>query len=82
MYQDTLTTQSKCPKCGYTHSHNNCPAYGKECFNCNGLNYFIALCKKPWEPDPPGEQSQIPHKAREVPEAQQQAQTKLFIQQE
>ena len=27
------------------HPCDNCPAKGKECYNCHGLNHFTALCR-------------------------------------
>ena len=47
IHQDALTTLPKCPKYGYSHPHK-CPAYGKECFNCDSLNQHTTLCRRTW----------------------------------
>ena len=47
-HQDNVTlhnTQSTI--CGYKHPQDNCPAKGKECYNCHGLNQYTALCRCP-----------------------------------
>ena len=35
-----------CTRCGYTHNPQRCPAYGKVCFSCGGLNHFGRCCFK------------------------------------
>ena len=31
-------------KCGKSHERGNCPAYGKTCDRCKGINHFKAVC--------------------------------------
>ena len=46
--QDNVTLHNtQCTSCGYKHPHDNCPAKGKECYNCHRLNYYTALCRHP-----------------------------------
>ena len=33
-----------CGKCGKSHERGNCPAYGKTCNKCKGINHFKAVC--------------------------------------
>ena len=33
-----------CGKCGKSHERGNCPAYGKTCDKCKGINHFKAIC--------------------------------------
>ena len=33
-----------CGKCGKSHEWGNCPAYGKTCDRCKGINHFKAVC--------------------------------------
>ena len=33
-----------CGKCGKSHERGNCPAYGKTCNKCQGINHFKAVC--------------------------------------
>ena len=39
--------RSKCKFCGNEHiwGRKNCPAYGKTCVKCKGLNHFSKVCK-------------------------------------
>ena len=39
--------QSKqpCKYCGYVHPPRKCPAYGKNCKKCNGMNHFANVCQ-------------------------------------
>ena len=34
-----------CGKCGKSHERGNCPAYGKTCDKCKGINHFKAICR-------------------------------------
>ena len=34
----------RCGKCGKSHELGNCPAYGKTCNRCKGINHFKAVC--------------------------------------
>ena len=34
----------RCGKCGKSHEWGNCPAYGKTCNRCQGINHFKAVC--------------------------------------
>ena len=31
-------------RCGKSHERGNCPAYGKTCDKCKGINHFKAVC--------------------------------------
>ena len=33
----------RCGKCGKSHEWGNCPAYGKSCNRCKGINHFQAV---------------------------------------
>ena len=35
----------RCGKCGKSHERGNCPAYGKTCNKCEGINHFQAVCR-------------------------------------
>ena len=35
----------RCGKCGKSHEWGNCPAYGKSCNRCKGINHFQAVCR-------------------------------------
>ena len=35
----------RCDKCGKSHERGNCPAYGKTCDKCKGINHFKAVCR-------------------------------------
>ena len=48
VHQDNVTIHNtQCTRCGYKHPRDNCPAKGKECYNCHGLNHYTALCRRP-----------------------------------
>ena len=34
-----------CHRCGKSHDQGNCPAYGKTCDKCKGINHFKAVCR-------------------------------------
>ena len=34
-----------CDRCGLSHRRGQCPAYGKRCFQCGGMNHFSTLCR-------------------------------------
>ena len=34
-----------CGKCGKSYERGNCPAYGKTCNKCQGINHFKAVCR-------------------------------------
>ena len=36
--------QNVCHRCGKSHDRGNCPAYGKTCDKCKGMNHFKAVC--------------------------------------
>ena len=40
-------TKQPCNRCGYNHPHGHCPAFYKQCFNCNNTSHFTTLCRKP-----------------------------------
>ena len=49
-HQDAINKhprQLRCSCCGYNHSIGNCLASGQQCYNCNGIGHYTALCKKP-----------------------------------
>ena len=35
-----------CKKCNTQHGARNCPAFGKMCFKCNGLNHYAECCSR------------------------------------
>lgn len=35
-----------CNRCGYKHLKMKCPAYGKKCNYCDGMNHFSKVCTK------------------------------------
>ena len=35
----------RCCKCGKSHERGNCPAYGKTCNRCQGINHFKVVCR-------------------------------------
>ena len=35
-----------CQYCGTSHRPRQCPAYGKKCKNCAGMNHFARVCKR------------------------------------
>ncbi len=41
-----LQTPDQCSKCGYSHNNRPCPAIGKNCSFCNGLNHFRSVCRR------------------------------------
>lgn len=34
-----------CKRCGTEHASRQCPAFGKQCKNCNKLNHFAKMCR-------------------------------------
>ena len=36
--------QNACYHCSKSHEQGNCPAYGKTCDKCKGINHFKAVC--------------------------------------
>lgn len=44
---DHKTTMNQCRYCGLQHvfDRQKCPAFGKKCNKCNGLNHFARQCK-------------------------------------
>ena len=45
IHQDAISINHQCGKCGHKHPRGNCPAAGKECYNCHGTGHYTALCK-------------------------------------
>jgi hypothetical protein len=41
----TASTSQSCQFCGLEHPIKKCPAYGKRCNKCNGLNHYARCCK-------------------------------------
>ncbi|XP_052123546.1 uncharacterized protein K02A2.6-like [Frankliniella occidentalis] len=35
----------KCTRCGYNHYPPRCPAFGKQCGQCKGMNHFAQVCR-------------------------------------
>ena len=50
----------RCGKCGKSHERGNCPAYGKTCNRCQGINHFKAVCRSKVA----AKTGQSPHEAR------------------
>ena len=50
----------RCGKCGKSHERGNCPAYGKSCNRCKGINHFQAVCLSKVA----AKTGQSPHQAR------------------
>ena len=40
----------RCGKCAKSHEQGNCPAYGKTCDKCKGINHFKAVCRSKQSP--------------------------------
>ena len=40
------TSRFNCYKCGTTHQVRKCPAFGKQCGLCGGMNHFQKVCLK------------------------------------
>ena len=38
-------SKSTCKNCGFQHPKKQCPAFGKQCRNCNKLNHFAKCCR-------------------------------------
>jgi len=34
-----------CPRCNLTHKPRECPAYGKQCRKCDGMNHYARCCQ-------------------------------------
>ena len=52
--------RQRCGKCGKSHERGNCPAYGKTCNRCQGINHFKAVCRSKVA----AKTGQSPHEAR------------------
>ena len=37
--------KSDCDRCGRSHGRKDCPAFGKDCFKCGGMNHFGKMCR-------------------------------------
>lgn len=37
--------QNVCSRCGNEHEARKCPAYGRKCSNCKGMNHFAKMCR-------------------------------------
>ncbi|KAG1651802.1 hypothetical protein GQR58_026737 [Nymphon striatum] len=42
----SVNLDNECPRCGYSHDRNSCPALGKRCTYCNIPNHFVKVCRK------------------------------------
>ena len=49
-----------CGKCSKSHERGNCPAYGKTCDRCKGINHFKAVCRSKVT----AETGQSPHQSK------------------
>ena len=47
-------------RCGKSHERGNCPAYGKTCDKCKGINHFKAVCRSKVT----AKTGQSPHKSK------------------
>ena len=47
IHKDTINTQTKCGKCGYNHTEDMYPAYGRDCYNCGKKGHFTSLYRRP-----------------------------------
>lgn len=47
-YYDNHGSQykSNCSRCGRSHPPKSCPAYGKYCNFCHGINHFAKVCRR------------------------------------
>ena len=43
--------QGRCRYCGKVPKVHSCPAYGKKCNKCGGLNHFKEVCKTKMKPN-------------------------------
>ena len=50
----------RCGKCGKSHERGNCPAYGKTCNRCQGINHFKAVCRSKFA----AKTGQSPHRSK------------------
>ena len=76
IHQDSMAP-TQCASSVAIPSPNNYPTHSTECFNCNGLNHCVALCKKLQWPHwancnrknqiSPGQQNRILNTPREAP---------------
>lgn len=42
--QTVDNSRKACRKCGFLHPPRSCPAYGKKCNKCGGMNHFAKCC--------------------------------------
>lgn len=40
-----ITNNNKCYRCNYVHFNRPCPAMGKKCSKCGGVNHFASVCR-------------------------------------
>ena len=52
----------RCGKCGKSHERVNCPAYGKTCDKCKGINHFKAVCRSKVT----AKMAQSPHRSKKA----------------
>lgn len=43
--QNYIAEIIKCTRCNFNHAVRKCPAYGKKCLKCQGMNHFAKCCK-------------------------------------
>ena len=41
----SVNKQQLCRRCGTKHDARRCPAYGVTCYECNGRNHYLSVCK-------------------------------------
>ena len=47
IHQDTLNTQLKCGKCGYSQNKGSYPTYRRDCYKCSKKGHFTSLSRRP-----------------------------------
>ncbi len=67
---------SPCIRCGTTHDHGQCPAFGKTCLKCQGKNHYAKMCfsRKTRDPNP-----QKLHDVQDIDSLEDSDQDDLFI---
>lgn len=43
--RETSSKIQNCSYCGSSHAFGRCPAFGKQCRNCDKLNHFASVCR-------------------------------------